>query len=106
VPDAISYSRGRRSSSGATWKDTGHGNGLTSPGHALVAAFQPLLAESESELEQNAGGFFHTIKTSKLNRSVKEALEEVFMSWLGQRLPNRTKQEIEKMLVGELPELL
>jgi hypothetical protein len=82
------------------------GNGLTSPGHALVAAFQPLLAESESELEQNAGGFFHTIKTSKLNRSVKEALEEVFMSWLGQRLPNRTKQEIEKMLVGELPELL
>ena len=76
------------------------------PGHPLVAAFQPLLAESESELEQKAGGFFHTIKTSKLNRDVKEALEEVFMSWLGQRLPNRTKQEIEKMLVGELPELL
>jgi hypothetical protein len=55
---------------------------------------------------QKAGGFFHTIKTSKLKRGVKEALEEVFLSWLGQRLPNRTKQEIEKMLVGELPELL
>ncbi len=27
-----------------------------SPGHPLVAAFQPLLAESESELEQKAGG--------------------------------------------------
>jgi hypothetical protein len=76
------------------------------PGHPLVAAFQPLLAESESELEQKAEGFFHAIKTSKLNRDVKEALEEVFMSWLGQRLRNRTKQEIEKMLVGELPELV
>ena len=77
-----------------------------SPGHPLVAAFQPLLAESEFELEQKAGGFFHTIKTSKLNRGVKEALEEVFLSWLIQRLPKRTRQEIEKMLVGELPELV
>lgn len=72
----------------------------------LVAAFQPLLTDSETELEQKAGGFFHTIKTSKLNQGVKDALEEVFVSWLGQRLPNRTKQEIEKMLTGELPELL
>jgi hypothetical protein len=77
-----------------------------SPGHPLVAAFQPLLAESEAELEQKAAGFFHTIRTSKLNRSVKEALEEVFLSWLIQRLPKRTRQEIEKMLVGELPELV
>jgi hypothetical protein len=51
-------------------------------------------------------GFFHIIKTSKLNRGVKEALEEVFLSWLIQRLPKRTRQEIEKMLVGELPELV
>jgi hypothetical protein len=58
------------------------------------------------ELQQKAGGFFHTIKTSKLNQGVKDALEEVFVSWLGQRLPYRTKQEIEKMLIGELPELL
>jgi predicted transposase YdaD len=77
-----------------------------SPGHPLVAAFQPLLADTEAELERNAGGFLHTIKTSKLRIGVKLALEEVFMSWLGQRLPHRTKQEIEKMLVGELPELL
>jgi predicted transposase YdaD len=77
-----------------------------SPGHPLVAAFQPLLAENESELEQKAGGFFHVIKTSKLNRGVKEALEEVFLSWLIQRLPKRTRQDIEKMLVGELPELV
>lgn len=34
------------------------------------------------------------------------ALEEVFLSWLIQRLPNRTRQEIEKMLIGELPELV
>jgi hypothetical protein len=30
----------------------------------------------------------------------------VFLSWLGQRLPNRTKQETERMLIGELPELV
>ncbi len=77
-----------------------------SPEHPLVAAFQPLLAERESELEQKAGGFFRSIRCSKLKKGVKEALEEVFLSWLLQRLPNRTKQEIEKMLVGELPELV
>ena len=76
------------------------------PGHPLVAAFQPLLAESEAELERNVGGFLHTIKTSKLRMGVKEALEEVFMSWIIQRLAHRTKQEIEKMLIGELPELV
>jgi hypothetical protein len=77
-----------------------------SPNHPLVAAFQPLLAESETELEHTAGGFFRTIKTSKLKREVKQALEEVFLSWLIQRLPTRTRQEIQKMLIGELPELV
>ena len=77
-----------------------------SPGHPLVAVFQPLLAERDAELEQAAGGFFRTLKKSKLKQGVKQALEEVFVSWLGQRLPNRTKQEIEKMLIGELPELV
>ncbi len=76
-----------------------------SPEHPLVAVFQPLLIEREADLEQKAGGFFRTIKHSKLKKGVKEALEEVFTSWLGQRLPNRTKQEIEKMLLGELPPL-
>ena len=72
----------------------------------MVAAFQPLLAESEAELEQTAGGFFRTIKTGKLKKGERKALEEVFLSWLIQRLPKRTKQEIEKMLIGELPELV
>jgi predicted transposase YdaD len=49
--------------------------------------------------------FFQTIKTSKLKKGVKQALEEVFLSWLIQRLPKRTRQEIEAMLIGELPEL-
>jgi hypothetical protein len=74
--------------------------------HPLVAAFQPLLIESEAELQRSAVGFLHTIKTSKLRVRVKEALEEVFMSWIIQRLPYRTKQEIEEMLIGELPELV
>jgi predicted transposase YdaD len=76
------------------------------PDHPLVAVFQPLLAKHASELEQTAGGYFRRLKRSRLKKGVKDALEEVFMSWLGQRLPSRTKQEIEKMLIGELPELL
>ena len=75
------------------------------PDHPLVAVFQPLLAKHASALEQTAGGYFRRLKRSKLKKGVKEALEEVFMSWLGQRLPSRTKQEIEKMIIGELPEL-
>ena len=76
------------------------------PEHPLVAVFQPLLAEREHDLEHTAGGFYRAIKNSKLKRGVREALEEVFVSWLLQRLPNRSKQEIEKMLIGELPELV
>ena len=45
-------------------------------------------------------------RLSKLKKEVKEALEEVFVSWLLQRLPDRSKKEIEKMLIGELPELV
>jgi hypothetical protein len=52
---------------------------------------------------QNVG---RTIRTRKLKKGVKKALEEVSLSWLIQRLPKRTKQEIEKMLIGELPELV
>lgn len=62
-----------------------------------MASFQPLLVERESELGRMAGGFFRTIKSCKLNKGVKEALEEVFLSWLLQRLPTRSMQEIEKM---------
>ncbi|MCY2990034.1 MAG: DUF2887 domain-containing protein [Planctomycetota bacterium] len=76
------------------------------PEHPLVAVFQPLLAEGETDLEREAGGFYRTIKRSRLQQGVKETLAEVFVNWLGQRLPNRSKQEIENMLIGELPELV
>jgi predicted transposase YdaD len=76
------------------------------PEHPLVAVFQPLLAGRETDLEHTAGGFYRTIKNSKLKKDIKEALEEVFVSWLLQRLPDRSKKEIEKMLIGELPELV
>jgi predicted transposase YdaD len=76
------------------------------PAHPLVAAFQPLLADSEAELEHKAAGLFRTIQKSKMKSGIKEALEDVFLSWLMQRLPNRTRQEIESMLIGELPELV
>jgi hypothetical protein len=64
------------------------------------------LAENETDLEQHAGGFLRSIKTSKLTREMKQALKEGFLSWLIQRLPIRTRQEIQGMLIGELPELV
>ena len=34
------------------------------------------------------------------------AFQPLLLNWLIQRLPTRTRQEIERMLVGELPELV
>ena len=36
---------------------------------------------------------------------LQSSLEEVFVSWLVQRFKDKTKKEIEMMLLGELPEL-
>ena len=75
------------------------------PKHPLVAVFQPLLAESEEVLQQQAAGYFRAIKDSSLRATCKGTLEEVFVSWLEQRFKDKTKKEIETMLLGELPDL-
>jgi hypothetical protein len=75
------------------------------PKHPLVAVFKPLLAESEEGLEQQAAAYFQNIKQSRLSENSKRTLEEVFVSWLEQRLKNKSKKEIEMILFGELPDL-
>ena len=75
------------------------------PKHPLVAVFKPLLAESEEVLQRQAAGYFRAIKHSSLDPACKRTLEEVFVSWLEQRLKHKTKKEIETMLLGELPDL-
>jgi predicted transposase YdaD len=71
----------------------------------LVAVFKPLLAESAEALQRQAAGYFRAIKHSSLSPVCKRTLEEVFVSWLEQRFRDKTKKEIETMLLGELPDL-
>lgn len=75
------------------------------PGHPLVSVFKPLLAESEQTLQREAADHFRAIKSSGLSPACKATLLEVFVSWLEQRLKDKGKQEIEAMLLGELPNL-
>ena len=75
------------------------------PKHPLVVVFKPLLAESEETLQRQAAAYFRAIKQSSLSPACKRTLEEVFVSWLEQRFKDKTKKEIETMLLGELPDL-
>lgn len=78
---------------------------IRQPSHPLVAAFKPLLLKDETSLEANAVRYYKIIKRSRLKTRIKRALLETFVSWLEQRFKNRTKQEVEAMLLGELPSL-
>ena len=75
------------------------------PGHPLVAVFQPLVEKNRELLEQNAVHYYNQIKSSSANRRAKEKLLAVFVDWMLKRFNERGKQEIEKMLLGELPDL-
>lgn len=75
------------------------------PDHPLSAVLQPVLLSSPKTLEENAQKYYHTIKSSDLDEQTKTTLLEVFVSWLEQRFKNKGKQEIEKMLLGDLPDL-
>jgi predicted transposase YdaD len=75
------------------------------PKHPLVAVFKPLLAENQEALQRQAAGYFRAIKQSSLSTACKRTLEEVFVSWLEQRFRDKTKKEIEMILLGELPDL-
>jgi predicted transposase YdaD len=75
------------------------------PAHPLVAVFQPLMQEDAEKLEQQAAGCYNQIASSGLDEPLKSVLLEVFINWLEQRFVDKGKAEIEKMLVGQLPDL-
>jgi predicted transposase YdaD len=77
----------------------------TDPHHPLVAVFSPLLIESEEVLEREAAPCYNWIQSSELPEAARKTLAEVFISWLEQRFSHKGKREIEKMLVGQLPDL-
>lgn len=75
------------------------------PAHPLVAVFQPLMQHDAENLEQDAAGCYNQIVSSGLDEPLRSVLLEVFINWLEQRFVEKGKAEIEKMLVGQLPDL-
>ena len=75
------------------------------PDHPMVAVFAPLFARSEEVLETEAAECYNRIDSPELDRASVAGLQEVFVSWLMQRLPYKGAKEIEEMLLGKLPDI-
>jgi hypothetical protein len=75
------------------------------PNHPLVAVFQPLLEKNRELLERKAAMYDTQIKSSASNERQKSKLLSVFIDWMLQRFSELGKQEIETMLLGQLPDL-
>jgi flagellar biosynthesis/type III secretory pathway protein FliH len=75
------------------------------PDHPLVAVFAPLFASSEEVLETEAAECYTRLDSPELDRASVAGLQEVFVSWLMQRLPFKGAKEIEEMLLGKLPDI-
>ena len=75
------------------------------PEHPMVAVFAPLFASSEEVLETEAAECYNRIDSPELDRASVAGLQEVFVSWLMQRLPYKGAKEIEEMLLGKLPDI-
>ena len=71
----------------------------------MVAVFAPLFAGSEEVLETEAAECYNRIDSPELDRASVAGLQEVFVSWLMQRLPYKGAKEIEEMLLGKLPDI-
>ena len=77
----------------------------SSPDHPLVALFQPLVEKSNKRLHDNASRYYTRIETFATDERLKAKLTGVFIDWLLQRFKTLGKTEIEKMLLGKLPDL-
>ena len=75
------------------------------PDHPMVAVFAPLFASSEEVLETEAAECYTRLDSPELDRASVAGLQEVFVSWLMQRLPFKGAKEIEEMLLGKLPDI-
>lgn len=75
------------------------------PTHPLVAVFQPLMEPDRDVLENRVSEYYNLIKTNSSDQRQQEKLLSVFRDWLLQRFAERGLQEIETMLIGNLPHL-
>ena len=79
--------------------------GKRSPGHPLVAVFQPLVEKNTDLLRQNAIKYYNQIDAFQSDAHLKSKLHDVFVDWLIQRFIDMGKTEVEQMLLGKLPNL-
>jgi len=77
----------------------------TSPDHPLLALFQPLIEKDNKRLQDNAPQYYTQIEAFATDERLKAKLTGVFIDWLLQRFRTLGKTEIEKMLLGKLPDL-
>ena len=74
------------------------------PEHPLVPVFHPLMVTDEVELERTASCYYNQIETSEIDERSRSMLADVYLDFLVQRLKNRTKEEIDKMLIWDRPD--
>ena len=77
----------------------------TSPDHPMIALFQPLIEKDRERLQANASKYYTQIESFVTDERLKTKLISVFIDWLLQRFTDLGKTEIEKMLLGKLPDL-
>jgi predicted transposase/invertase (TIGR01784 family) len=76
---------------------------LKTKNHPFVATFSPMRIKDESVLEKEAARQYKLIKQAKLKPTTKRVLEEVFFSWLFERLIHKSRNEIAMIL--NLPDI-
>ncbi len=75
------------------------------PDHPLIALFQPLIEKDDKRLQENASQYYTQIEVFAADERLKVKLTSVFIDWLFQRFTTLGISEIEKMLLGKLPDL-
>ncbi len=75
------------------------------PLHPMVAVFKPLLESNTDVLERRAAGYYRAIEQCDLDPSQVDMLLQVFVDWFEQRLPDKSKKEIEMLLFDQLTPL-
>ncbi|MDJ0835668.1 MAG: DUF2887 domain-containing protein [Acidobacteriota bacterium] len=71
--------------------------------HPLYAVFQPFLVDKVEVVEAKAQDWLGTIRNAPLETEKIICLEEIFLSWLTQRLSKYSKEEIRKMFGFDTP---
>ena len=75
------------------------------PAHPAVAAFAPLWITDRPQVAEKCKAWYDTIRqSSTLNPAQRTRYEEVFLSWLLQRLGLKNLKDLD-MLITDLPDL-